>query len=246
MALNRQHIPYPAAFDYGPRSKYPTLAVVFHMAEGTDVAQYLSRNPKRGVSVQYTIEQKTARWQDGDIVRCLAEDRISGSLDPTQVRTTNDPYYGAHHAKYALGKWWKNPNTVVISVEVAGRAKKGPTKAQKASMVKLFKDIRERHPKVVPLGHRDFADYKACPGTTTRIKNAFRDMGGHGLDYERPVVLSRKDKRIAALEKRVADMRAEYYEVSPTREEIGALLKMLADARNAIEDAMDSPVFDRE
>ena len=30
------------------------------------------------VSVHYTVEQATDRWQDGEVVRCLPEDRISG------------------------------------------------------------------------------------------------------------------------------------------------------------------------
>lgn len=186
MQFNRQPIPYPAANDYGPRPKtYPTLAVVFHMAEGKDVAQYLSRDPSRGVSVHYTIEQKTARWKDGEVVRCMGERRISGSINPNTLRTDNDPYFGARHAKGALGGWHWNPNVVCITVEVAGRAKDGPTKAQKASMVALFKDIRRRYGKVVPLGHRDFQNVKPCPGTTARIKNAYKLMGGHGNSYSK-------------------------------------------------------------
>jgi hypothetical protein len=62
------------------------------MAEGKDVAQYLARDPARGVSVHYTIEQATSRWKDGEIVRCLPEDRISGSLNPRPV--SQDPTRG--------------------------------------------------------------------------------------------------------------------------------------------------------
>lgn len=47
-----QRIPYPAARDYGSREGWPTLAVVWHVAEGRNVAQYMSRDPLRGVSVQ--------------------------------------------------------------------------------------------------------------------------------------------------------------------------------------------------
>ncbi len=185
MAFNRQPIPYPAANDYGarPKAKYPTLAVVFHMAEGTNVAQYLSRDPLRGVSVHYTIERATARWKDGQVVRCMGERRISGSTNPNTLRRDNDAYFGAKHAKGALGSWHWNPNVVTITVEVAGKAKDGPTKAQRASMVALFKDIRKRYRRVVPLGHRDFQNVKACPGTTTSIKTAYKKMGGHGLKY---------------------------------------------------------------
>ncbi len=106
MSFATQPIPYPAANDYGPRGRWPTLAVTWHVAEGTDVAQYLSRDPARGVSVHYTVEQATDHWQDGEVVRCLPEDRISGSIDPRTVRRTDDPssYYGASHAKAACGQ----------------------------------------------------------------------------------------------------------------------------------------------
>ncbi len=54
--------------DHGPSSDYRW-------------AQYLSHDPARGVSVHYTVEPATDRWQDGEVVRCLPEDRISGSID---------------------------------------------------------------------------------------------------------------------------------------------------------------------
>ena len=126
------------------------------MAEGRNVAQYLSRDPLRGVSVHYTVEQETDRWQDGEVVRCLPEDRISGSINPKTIRRTDDPdgYYGASHAKAAIGRYWPDtsPNCLVISVEVAGFAKEGPTEAQQRSMVALWDELKARYPKVVPLG----------------------------------------------------------------------------------------------
>lgn len=186
MSYATQPIPYPAAKDYGPRGRWPTLAVVWHVAEGRNVAQYLSRKPLRGVSVHYTVEQATDRWDDGEVVRCLAEDRISGSIDPRTVRRTDDPdgYYGASHAKAAIGRYWPetSPNCLVISVEVAGSAKDGPTEAQQRSMVALWDELRGRYPKAIPLGHRDWQDVKPCPGRTAAMKAVFAAMGGHGKD----------------------------------------------------------------
>jgi hypothetical protein len=40
MSYAEQPIPYPAAHDYGPRGRWPTFAVVWHVAEGKNVAQY--------------------------------------------------------------------------------------------------------------------------------------------------------------------------------------------------------------
>ena len=167
------------------------------MAEGRDVAQYLSRDPARGVSVHYTIEQATDRWQDGEVVRCLPEDRISGSIDPRTIRHTDDPggYYGASHARAACGRYWPDtsPNVLVISVEVAGLAKQGPTEAQQRSMVALWDELKARYPKVIPLGHRDWQDVKPCPGRTAAMRAAFRAMGGHGTEHSEVRYMSTRD-----------------------------------------------------
>ena len=92
---------------------------------------------------------------------------------------------GASHAKAAFGTYWPetSPNCLVISVEVAGTAAEGPTDAQVRSMVDLWDELKARYPAVVPLGHRDFQDVKACPGRTPAMKAAFASMGGHGTRY---------------------------------------------------------------
>ena len=185
--LDRLPIRFPVKYDYGSRRGYPTKAVVFHMAEGANVARYLSSGDiARGVSVHHTIEQKNSSFRDGQTVRILPEQRMSGSIDPDSLRRANDPdgYYGVRHARHALGRWWGNPNVALISVEVAGRAKDGPTDRQVAAMVSLFEDVDRRYGRVIPLGHRDFQQVKPCPGQTAAIRRAFREMGGHGKDFD--------------------------------------------------------------
>ena len=185
--FHRLPIRFPAKYDYGSRRSYPTKAVVFHMAEGTNVARYLSTgNIARGVSVHYTIERKTSAFRDGEIVRILPEHRISGSIDPDTLRRTDDPdgFYGVRHARHALGAHRTNPNVALISVEVAGRAEDGPTERQVAAMVSLFEDIDRRYGRVIPLGHRDFQQVKPCPGRTAAMRRAFHEMGGHGKDFD--------------------------------------------------------------
>lgn len=112
------------------------------MAEGRNVAQYLARDPLWGVSAHYTVEQRTDRWRDGEVVRCLPEDRISASINPRTIRRSDDVdgHLGASHAKAANGAWWPDtsPNCLVIGVEVAGFAKDGPTEARQRSMVALW------------------------------------------------------------------------------------------------------------
>jgi hypothetical protein len=192
-----QAIPYRAAKDYGPRDRWPTLAVTWHMAEGRNVAQCLAGDPLRGVSVHYTVEQATDRWRDGEVVRCLPEDRISGSINPRTIRRGDDPdgYFGASHAKAALGSYWPDtsPNCLVISVEVAGFAKDGPTEAQQRSIVALWDELKSRYPKVIPLGHRDWQDVKPCPGKTPGMRAAFSAMSGHGTSYSEVRDVSTRD-----------------------------------------------------
>lgn len=167
-----------AYYDYGRRTR-PALAFVIHMAEGGATVSYLSKPNPNKVSVHYVVERR------GRIVQMLREDRISGSLRPSAIRTTDDrPFtspdgatviYGATAAKRALERYWSDPNTVVLSCEVEGFAADGPSADQHAALVRLVADLRTRYPAIALLAHRDFADYKACPGKKVR----WAALGGH-------------------------------------------------------------------
>lgn len=157
--------------DYGPR-KGPVRAFLIHMAEGGGTVGYLSRPNPRGVSVHYVIER------DGRIVQMLKESHASGSVNPNDIRTSNGPApYGATAAKAVMGSWWKDPNSAVISLEIEGYASKGPNIVQRNSLASLVADVRSRYPSMGLLGHRDFADYKACPGAYI----PWPKLGGHGV-----------------------------------------------------------------
>lgn len=156
--------------DYGPRNA-PTLALVIHMAEGGSTVSYLSHATPRGVSVHYVVEL------DGEIVQMLLESHTSGSLNPRDIRTTNGPEpFGIKAARACLGQWISDPNRAVLSVEVEGFAKDGPNPRQVDGLQTLVGDLRTRYQAIGLLGHRDFQDYKACPGA--RIPWAL--LGGHG------------------------------------------------------------------
>jgi hypothetical protein len=153
------------------------------MAEGGGTVGYLAKANPNKVSVHYVIEYS------GRIVQMLREDHVNGTINPRDIRTTNDPpytfngetiVYGVTAAKAALGIWWSDPNRATIGIEIEGFAKDGPNAKQAASLVKLIADIRSRHPGAHNLGHRDFADYKACPGK--RID--WPALGGHGAPSE--------------------------------------------------------------
>jgi hypothetical protein len=146
-------------------------AFVIHMAEGGGTVGYLSRPNLRGVSVHYVIEYS------GRIVQMVREDQASGSINPNDIRTSDGPTpYGATAAKAVMGAWWGNPNAAVITVEVEGFAAKGPNIDQRNALASLVADVRSRYPSMGLLGHRDFADYKACPGAFI----PWPKLGGHG------------------------------------------------------------------
>jgi N-acetylmuramoyl-L-alanine amidase-like protein len=162
-----------ARYDYGPRNAL-VHGFVVHMAEGGGTVGFLAGNPARGVSVHYVIESS------GRIVQMLREDHASGSINPAEIRETDDAdgFYGRTAAVSVLGSWADDPNVVVISVEIEGFAANGPNAAQHGSLRTLVADVRTRYPGIGLLGHRDFADYKACPGKLIH----WEDLGGHGME----------------------------------------------------------------
>lgn len=160
-----------ARYDYGTR-KGPVLGFTIHMAEGGNTVQYLANAPARGVSVHYVIEYS------GRVIQMLLETHASGSLDPTKIRTTDDAdgFYGITAARAVLGSWWRDPNSAVLSVEIEGFAANGPNQDQRDALIDLVADLRTRYPAIGLLGHRDHADYKACPGRLI----PWDALGGHG------------------------------------------------------------------
>lgn len=172
--------PYVQAYyDFGPRGSAPIKAFVIHMAEGGGTVGYLAKANPNKVSVHYVIERT------GRIVQMLREDRISGSINPRDIRVSNDskppdPPFGVSTAKAVMGEWWDDPNRAVISLEIEGFARYGPNTAEVGSLRTLVADVRSRHPAIGLLGHRDFADYKACPGKLI----PWDTLGGHGVATE--------------------------------------------------------------
>jgi hypothetical protein len=167
---------------YGNRTA--TKALVVHMTEGAGTeadVDYLANNPLRGVSVHFVI------LKTGEIVQMLGWNRIAGSINPNELRTTDDPpytspdgarvVYGATLRDAIMGSWI---NGGLLAVEVGGNAVDGPNQAQSEALVRLVADVRTRYPGLPVLGHRDFTSTKGCPGH----KVLWASLGGHG----KPVV----------------------------------------------------------
>lgn len=177
-----------AAFDHYGVRKAPALAFVVHMAEGGGTVGFLARDPMRGVSVHYVIEYS------GRVVQMMKLDRISGSINPRALRTTNDtPFvgyngqvirFGAAVRKMVLGKWDYDPNHAIITLEIEGYARRGPNVKQRIALVLLTRDVLTKFPTIRGLlGHRDFQNEKACPGRFIPWANMAMTTGGghHGL-----------------------------------------------------------------
>lgn len=168
-----------SAVDLG-LAKGPRLAVVWHMAEGGGTVAFLSKPNPRGVSVHYVIEYT------GRIVQMLDLTHMHSSLRTSDIRTTDDPdgFYGRSHALAVMGDWadishgTPGPNHASIGVEMEGFAATGPNDKQTVAMASLFNLLRARWPKIRSLAHRDFQDYKPCPGRQV----PWAVVGGHGSE----------------------------------------------------------------
>lgn len=224
MAKSPDGLPYDyreATHIYGKRD-VPAQGIVFHMAEGCNVASYLAGdNVLRGVSSHFTIEA------DGTVIQMVPLDKVSGSLNPRDVRTSNDPSgnYGRRFTKYydpdiLTGK----ANHRTISVEMAGRASStwscgggapnppGINDAQLAAAIGLVKRLREKYKRPLGVnGHRDFADYKACPGNGKNLRALFEAVG-HGAEQQDPPQPEPEDPALV-------EMRLKYEAEKAKREE---------------------------
>ena len=169
--------PFVQAYHDLGRASGPRLAFVVHMAEGGGTVGFLSRKNRHGVSVHYVIEYT------GLIVQMLREDHMHSSIRTSALRTSDDAdgLYGRSAAVAVMGGWADTrttlgPNHASIAVEIEGFAATGPNAKQRESLRALVADVRTRYPDIGLLGHRDFADYKACPGTLI----PWSTLGGHG------------------------------------------------------------------
>jgi hypothetical protein len=150
-------------------------AVVIHMAEGGGTVSWLT-HPTNNNSSHFVVEYS------GRIVQMVRDSDASHSLhvDPRSDWPGTGDYgtFGFGYVKQLLGAGASDPNRYIFAVEVEGYAANGPNDAQVAALGRLIADLRSRYPSIKGLlGHRDFQDYKPCPGG--RIP--WEVLGGHGV-----------------------------------------------------------------
>jgi len=168
-----------ATHDFGA-SGVRKEGVVFHMAEGDRVVEYLSGdNVVRNVSATFAITT------EGEVVQMLPLDHTSGSLNPRDVRTSTDPdgFWGRRWTRfYDADILTGRANQRTISIECAGRGVDGPNARQVAGVIELVEKLRARYARPIGFGgHRDFADYKLCPGRSAGVKALIAELG-HGRE----------------------------------------------------------------
>ena len=154
-------LPFWQAKYYTPNSIVEVRAIVWHFAQGGATDTWLT-HPTNDNSSHLVLKYSGAVRQMVDFTD--ASHSLHVSFDDDSFDASNYGIFGIDFAKNALGTGFANPNRYLIAIEVEGFAAEGPNEAQKKTVLALARYLERQFPNAVHLGHRDFQDYKPCPG----------------------------------------------------------------------------------
>jgi hypothetical protein len=159
-------LPFKQAPKYTPGGMREVRAAAWHFAQGGGTDTWLTRldgaqgNNSCHIVIKY----------DGSIRQIVEFDDASWSLHISWDADSNDApdynIFALRYVKEALGAGWSDPNRYIVAIEIEGFFQTGANAAQRRTIVALARFLEANYPKLVHLGHRDFQDYKPCPGPT--------------------------------------------------------------------------------
>lgn len=137
--------------------------IAWHFAEGGGTDIWLCRKDgKQGRNSSHLVLK-----YDGTLRQIVSLEDASWSLHVD--RPFGPPGIGDYgiftlDAVRAAGISTVYPLPWIIAIEIEGFAKDGPNAAQRYTIARLATYLERLFPKAVHLGHRDFQNYKPCPG----------------------------------------------------------------------------------
>lgn len=154
-------LPHWQAKYYTPDGMISYDAAVWHMAEGAGTDSWLL-HPSGNNSSHLVVKS------NGNIRQIVSLEDAAHSLHIARPDGPpgpgDDKLFSLDAVQRVLATGWRDPNTQIIAIEIEGFAAAGPNDAQKPTIVALARYLERLYPSLRHLGHRDFQNYKACPG----------------------------------------------------------------------------------
>lgn len=138
----------------GRKGAFPADCIVIHVTEGdARSVRAWFHDPAAQVSAHYMVQK------NGEVVQFVREADTAWA----NGRVNNPTSKLAKERKEANPNWW------TISIEHEGTGHDELTPVQRASSLRLIRDIQSRHSRILSdrihiVGHREIYSLKTCPG----------------------------------------------------------------------------------
>lgn len=152
-------LPFKQAPKYTPGGIFEVRGFAWHFAQGGGTDDWLTRTDGAQGSNSCHIVIK----YDGSIRQLVKFSDSSWSLHwNTAGSYTDFGIFSIPKTRLIINSDY--PLRYLIAMEVEGYWDIGPNLEQKKTILLLAEALEDLFPKAVHMGHRDFQDYKACPG----------------------------------------------------------------------------------